>query len=84
MKNKVVEKAELFTDRKCDSYLLVSYRSVASFVINEHGFNNIYYSLKVLSFPTDLSVVKCCIWTYSVKSTLISNSEMSQADLLLK
>lgn len=51
MKNKVVEKAELFTDRKCDSYLLVSCKSVASFVINEHDFNNIYYSLKVLPFP---------------------------------
>lgn len=57
MKNKVVEKAELFTDRKCDSYLLVSCKSVASFVINEHGFNNIYCSLKVLPFPVRS---ECC------------------------
>lgn len=41
----------MFIDRKCNSCLLVSCKTVASFIMNEDGFNGIYCSLKVLPYP---------------------------------
>lgn len=41
----------MFIDRKCSSRLLVLCKTVASFIMNEDGFNGIYYCLKVLPSP---------------------------------
>jgi len=47
----------MFIDRKCNSCLLASCKTVASFVMNKDGFNGIYYSLKVLRSPVRF---ECC------------------------
>lgn len=59
MKNKVIEKAELCSLTENEIHICWSH--AASFIINEHGFNNIYYSLKVLPFPVRF---ECCKMLY--------------------
>lgn len=75
-----------FIDRKCNSYLLLSRKIVASSIMNEYGFNGIYYGLKLpfLALSDLNAVMKYSIWSYSMKFALISHSEISRAELFLK